>query len=114
MTAASSLFTRFGKDIKGVYAVEDLMMAGVIVAAERAGIDAKKLALVGVGCEVQGYKNIKDGVQYATVLSDAYSDAKYAVNATVKLLNGEKQEKYTYLPNPTVTKDNLNVCQGVE
>ncbi len=114
MTAASSLFTRFGKDIKGVYAVEDLMMAGVIVAAERAGIDAKKLALVGVGCEVQGYKNIKDGIQYATVLSDAYSDAKYAVNATVKLLNGEKQEKYTYLPNPTVTKDNLNVCQGVE
>ncbi|MDC0610693.1 sugar ABC transporter substrate-binding protein [Vibrio sp.] len=114
MTAASSLFTRFGDQVEGVYSVEDLMMAGVIVAAERAGIDANKLALVGVGCEVQGYKNIKAGIQYATVLSDAYSDAKYAVDAAVKLLNGEKQPKYTYLPNPIITKDNLNECKGIE
>ncbi len=113
MNAASSMFTRFGDQVSGVYAVEDLMMAGVIVAAKRAGIDAQKLALVGVGCEVQGYQNIKQGIQYATVLSDAYSDAKYAVNAAVKLLNGEKQPKYTYLPNPIITQNNLSDCKGI-
>ncbi len=113
MNAASSMFTRFGDQVSGVYAVEDLMMAGVIVAAKRAGIDAQKLALVGVGCEVQGYQNIKQGIQYATVLSDAYSDAKYAVNAAVKLLNGEKQPKYSYLPNPIITQNNLSDCKGI-
>ena len=113
MNAASSMFTRFGKKINGVYAVEDLMMAGVIVAAERTGIDAKNLALVGVGCEVQGYKNIKSGVQYATILSDAWTDADYAVNAAVKMLKGEKQPKYTFLPNPTITSQNLNECKGI-
>lgn len=113
MNAAASLFTRFGDRIQGVYAVEDLMMAGVIVAADRAGIDSTKLALVGVGCEIQGYKNIKSGVQYATVLSDAYTDAQYAVNATVKLLKGEKQEKYQFLPNPIITRGNLNECKGI-
>ncbi|ALR15662.1 MULTISPECIES: sugar ABC transporter substrate-binding protein [Vibrio] len=114
MTAASSLFTRFGDQVEGVYAVEDLMMAGVIVAAERANIDASKLALVGVGCEVPGYKNIKAGIQYATVLSDAYSDAKYAVDAAVKLLDGEKLDKYIYMPNPIITKDNLSDCKGIQ
>ncbi len=89
-------------------------MAGVITAAERSGIDAKKLALVGVGCEVQGYKNIKAGVQYATVLSDAYNDAKYAVDAAVKLLNGEHVDKYTYMPNPIITKDNLGQCRAAQ
>lgn len=113
MTAASSLFTRFGDQVEGVYAVEDLMMAGVIVAAERANIDAKKLALVGVGCEVPGYKNIEAGIQYATVLSDAYSDAKYAVDAAVKLLDGEKLEKYIYMPNPIIKKENLSDCKGI-
>lgn len=113
MTAASSLFTRFGDKIKGVYSVEDLMMAGVITAAQRTGIDAKKLALVGVGCEVQGYDNIKSGVQYATVLSDAYSDAKFAVEAAQKVLKGEKVQKYTYMPNPIITKNNLNECRGI-
>ncbi|PPC79344.1 LacI family transcriptional regulator [Pokkaliibacter plantistimulans] len=108
--AAATLFTRFGADIKGVYAVEDVMMAGVIVAAQRAAIKPESLALVGVGCEVPGYHNIEAGLQYATVLSDALSDARYAVDATVKLLNGEPQEKYTYIPNPIVTKSNLAVC----
>ncbi|MFD1383554.1 sugar ABC transporter substrate-binding protein [Rhodanobacter aciditrophus] len=112
MNAASTLFTRFGDQVDGVYAVEDLMLAGVIVAAARANIDPTKLALVGVGCELEGYENIDAGVQHATVLSDAYSDAKYAVNAAVKLLNGEPQDKYTYLPNPIVTKETLDLCHG--
>lgn len=112
MNAASTLFTRFGDKVKGVYAVEDLMMAGVIVAAVRAGVEPKDLALVGVGCELEGYENIDSGVQYATVLSDAYSDAKYAVDAAVKLFNGEKQDKYTYMPNPIIKKDGLDQCLG--
>ncbi|MZI95915.1 substrate-binding domain-containing protein [Vibrio sp. CAIM 722] len=114
MTAASSFFTRYGDKVQGVYAVEDLMMAGVIVAAERSGIDPKKLALVGVGCEVTGYNNIKNGKQFATVLSDAYSDAKYAVDAVVKLLDGVKQDKYRYIPNPMITNQNLNECNLVD
>ncbi|QND44416.1 substrate-binding domain-containing protein (plasmid) [Rhizobium lusitanum] len=110
--AAAALFTKFGPSIKGVYSVEDVMMAGVIVAAQRAGIDPGKLALVGVGCELPGYNNIESGVQYATVLFDARSDALYAVNAVSDLLNGKTQEKYVYFPVPVVTKDNLSVCNA--
>lgn len=113
MNASASLFTRYGDKVDGVYAAEDLMMEGVIIAAKRSGIDPTKLALVGANCEQQGYDNIKNDIQYATVLSDAYTEAKYTVDATVKLLNGVKQDKYQYLPHTIIKKENLMACNGV-
>lgn len=57
--ATAGLLTRFGKTIKGIYSHEDAMVAGSIVALERAGMDPSKLAIVSIGCEPSGVSLLK-------------------------------------------------------
>ena len=108
--AAAALFTQVGSDVKGVYAQNDTMMAGVIVAAQRAGLDPSKLVLVGSNCTTEGVTAIKAGTQYATVLQSPVDDGAFAAKAMGDLLDGKKLEKTLYLPKEIVTKDNLSIC----
>jgi ribose transport system substrate-binding protein len=112
-TAAAGLFTKFGKNIKGVYAQEDAMIAGAIVAAERAGLDPSKMAMVGTGCEPVGADLLKSGKLYGTVLQSPMDEARYAIDGVVQLLDGKKLEKVRYVPMPTVTsKDSVDqICK---
>jgi ribose transport system substrate-binding protein len=112
-TAASGLFTKFGKNVKGVYAHEDAMAAGAIVAAERAGLAPSKLAVVGVGCEPVGVDLLKSGKLYGTVLQSPGDEAHYAIDSVVDLLNGKKLDKLRYVPMPSVTaKDDIDrICK---
>ncbi|WP_181196726.1 sugar ABC transporter substrate-binding protein [Paraburkholderia sp. BL25I1N1] len=112
-TAASGLFTKFGNSIKGVYAHEDAMAAGAIVAAERAGLAPSKLAVVGVGCEPVGVDLLKSGKLYGTVLQSPTDEAHYAIDSVVDLLNGKKLDKLRYVPMPSVTsKDDIDrICK---
>ena len=104
--AAAALFTQH-PDVKGVYAQADNMLAGVIVAAQRAGLDPSKVVLVGSNCSIEGVHAISAGTQYATVLQSPVDDGRYAAEAVVDLLNGKKGDPIRYLPNPIVTKENL-------
>lgn len=108
--AAAALFTQVGPDVKGVYAQNDSMMAGVIVAAQRAGLDPSKLVLVGSNCTAEGVAAIKAGTQYATVLQSPIEDGAFAAKAMADLLDGKKLEKDIYLPKEIVTKANLSIC----
>ncbi|MDR6711097.1 ABC-type sugar transport system substrate-binding protein [Pseudomonas hunanensis] len=108
--AASALFTQFGSNVKGVYAQADNMMAGVIVAAQRAGIDPSKLVLVGSNCSIEGVTAIESGTQYATVLQSPVQDGEYAAQAVADLLDGKKPENVRYLPQQIITKANINDC----
>jgi len=108
--AASALFTQFGSNVKGVYAQADNMMAGVIVAAQRAGIDPSKLVLVGSNCSIEGVTAIESGTQYATVLQSPVQDGEYAARAVAELLDGKKPENVRYLPQQIITKANVNDC----
>jgi ribose transport system substrate-binding protein len=112
-TAAAGLFTKFGKDIKGVYAQEDAMAAGAIVAAERAGLTPSKLAVVGVGCEPIGVNLLKSGKLYGTVLQSPVDEAHYAIDSVADLLNARKLDKLRYVPMPSVTaKDDVDqICK---
>lgn len=110
--AAAALFTQVGADVKGVYAQADNMMAGVIVAAQRAGLDPSKLVLVGSNCTVEGVNAIKAGTQYATVLQSPVDDGAFAAKAMSDLLDGKKLEKDIYLPKEIVTKENISVCDA--
>ncbi len=104
--AAAALFTQH-PDVKGVYAQADNMLAGVIVAAQRAGLDPSKLVLVGSNCSTEGVHAISSGTQYATVLQSPVDDGRYAAEAVTDLLDGKKVDPVRYLPNPVVTKENL-------
>jgi len=110
--AASGLFTKYGDQIKGVYAAEDIMMQGVLIAAKRAGLETDKIVTVGGGCEPIGVENIKSGAQYASVLQSPVDEATYAVQSLKDFFSGKKMEKSVYVPDPEVTAANVDaVCK---
>lgn len=110
--AAAALFTQLGDRVKGVYAQADNMLAGVIVAAQRAGVDPAKLVLVGSNCSIEGVTAIEAGTQYASVLQSPVDDGKYAAQAVIDLLEGKTLEPVRFLPNPVITKANVTECNA--
>jgi ribose transport system substrate-binding protein len=110
--AAAALFTQYGDSVKGVYAEADNMLAGVIVAAQRAGKDPSKLVLVGSNCSIEGVKAIEAGQQYGTVLQSPVDDGLYAAKAVVDFLDGKTLEKNHLLPHPAITKANVAECNA--
>ena len=108
--AAASLFTQFGDQVQGVYAEADNMLAGVIVAAQRAGIDPKSLVLVGHNCSIEGVTALENGTQYATVLQSPIDDGIYAAQAVANLLDGKAAESVTFLPHPMIKQAQVKDC----
>jgi ribose transport system substrate-binding protein len=108
--AAAALFTQYGDKIKGVYAQADNMLAGVIVAAQRAGMDPAKMVLVGSNCSIEGITAIENGTQYASVLQSPIDDGVYAAQAVADVLDGKTVEKTRFLPHEIITKDNVKDC----
>ena len=110
--AAAAMFTQSGGKVQGVYAQADNMMSGVIVAAQRAGIDPSSLVLVGSNCSIEGVSAIEAGTQYATVLQSPVDDGLYAANAVIDLLDETLKEDAIYLPHKVITKANLSECDA--
>ena len=107
--AAAALFTQF-PDIDGVYAQADNMLAGVIVAAQRADIDPASIVLVGSNCSIEGVTAMEAGTQYASVLQSPIEDGRLAAEAAVSLLNGETVEQTIFITPELITKDNTTDC----
>jgi ribose transport system substrate-binding protein len=111
MDAAAGLLTKYGKTIKGIYSDEDVMMKGVVVAAERAGLDLSKVALVSVGCEPAGVELLKGGKIYGTLGQSPADEAKYAIDSVVDYFNGKSLDKDRYTPMPVAMATNPEVCK---
>lgn len=107
---AGSLFTQHGRQVQGVYSQADNMMAGVIVAAQRQGIDPSKLVMVGANCTIEGVTAIQNGQQYATTWQSPIMEANLAVEAGEKLLAGQAVPKTTFLPHSIKTKSDITDC----
>lgn len=107
--ATAALLTQ-NPNVQGIYAMADNMMAGAIVAAQRAGLDMGKTVAVGTSCTIDGYNKIKDGTQYATVLQDPVAEGGTAGQLAVDILQGKQVEKFNFNKNPIVTQENLSVC----
>jgi ABC-type sugar transport system substrate-binding protein len=111
-SAAAALFTQTrGDDIKGMYSEADNMMAGALVAANRQGIDPSELVMVGHNCSIEGYRNIKAGSQYATVLQSPFEDADLAIEATKDILAGRDIKKIQYLTPHPIDQSNIDRCE---
>ncbi len=107
--AASALFTQH-KDVRGVYAEYDVMLQGVVTAAQRLGLDPSKLVLVGHGCDAPGVAAVESGKAYATIEQSPLDDGAYAARAAAALLAGTKPATVEFLPHPVATKANLTTC----
>ncbi|RWR34570.1 LacI family transcriptional regulator [Sinirhodobacter populi] len=108
--AASALFTQMAGNVQGVYAQADNMMSGVIVAAQRAGLDPANLVLVGSNCSIEGVKAIEAGTQFATVLQSPIDDGAYAAKAVIALLDDTLDTREMLLPHRIITRENVSDC----
>ena len=111
-TAAANLYSQFGNDkIVGVFAQADNMLAGALVAAERAGYKpGTNLIAVGSDCTIEGYTNIDAGKQYGTNLQDPVVDGKSVAETTMAVLTGAPVKNINYIDTPAITKTNISQC----
>lgn len=111
-TVASSLFSRYsGGAVVGVFAQSDVMLNGVLLAAQRSSLTpGKNFIAVGIDCDPEGYNNIKAGKQYATTLWDPYLIGSDTGKIALQVLKGQSAAKVTTVPTPTITKDNTADC----
>jgi len=86
-TWASSQITKFGSQIKGIYAAND-GTAGGVIAAEKAG-NFTPVPLTGQDAQLSGIQNILAGTQYMTVYKAVKPEAEDAAQMAWALLNGK-------------------------
>jgi D-xylose transport system substrate-binding protein len=87
---ATSQFTKFGSQIKGIYAANDGTAGGVIAAAKAKKVDLSKLALTGQDASLAGIQSILAGDQFMTIYKAIKPEAEQAASLAVDLAKGKK------------------------
>lgn len=87
---ASSQFTKYGSQIKGIYAANDGTAGGVIAAAHAAKFDLSQMALTGQDATVAGMQSILDGDQFMSVYKAIRPEAQKAASLAIALAKGTK------------------------
>lgn len=109
-----------GNKIEAVLANNDDMALGAVEALKAAGYfkGDKYMPVVGVDATEPALQALKDGTLLGTVLNDASSQGKAAVNLSAVLAKGEKPSKdnvgfdvkdnqYVWISYKKITKDNI-------
>jgi inositol transport system substrate-binding protein len=95
-----------GDKINAVFAQNDEMAMGALLAIERAG-RKKDIIVVGVDAIGDALQAVKEGRLDATVFQDGEGQARQALRAAVALSRGETVEKQTFIPFKLVTRENV-------
>jgi ribose transport system substrate-binding protein len=102
-------------NLVGIYATNDPEAIGANQALKEAGKNGvSDVLLVGFNGDAPALELIKAGEMAATIRQDPYGQGKAAVEAAIKLLNGEAIEysdpatKSIYFPVEVVTADNVD------
>jgi ABC-type sugar transport system substrate-binding protein len=116
---ARTLFAKYRNKggIQGAYGMADHMAAGIIQAAQQAGLPVgvgKKngLVVVASNCFKIGMVNIGNGLQYGTSTQAPHPTALFAVPLLEKALAGQKIPKLSLMTEARVTKANLAKWRG--
>jgi ribose transport system substrate-binding protein len=104
---AADFITRYGDQINGIFGHDDTEAMGAADAVKAAG-KQDKIIVVGLGGSETGLKGVKEGQLYGTMLQSPVLDAQMAVEAALKVANGEKIPATNYLKIPKITKDNVD------
>lgn len=103
----ANALTQYGDKIEVVFCNNDAMALGAAQAITAAGrVVGKDIYLVGVDALTEAVDLVSEDKMTGTVLNDHVSQAKKAVDAAVKAVNGEKLDVYYWVDYVKVTPAN--------
>lgn len=106
-TLGSQILTKWGSQLSGFYGQDDNVAIGVAAAVQAAGL-SKKIMIVGNGLEKGAATDIANGTMCGTLDQSPNQDGSDAINLINAILRHQPYQKVTFLPQPLVTKANVN------
>jgi inositol transport system substrate-binding protein len=107
MSLMENWIQSYGTNINAVFAQNDEMGMGALIALEQAKLK-NKVIVASVDAIADALQAVKDGRLDATVFQDAKGQAATAVELAVKLIRKETCPKETFIPFQLVTKENIS------
>ncbi|MBI4875549.1 MAG: sugar ABC transporter substrate-binding protein [Acidobacteria bacterium] len=106
MTLMENWIQSYGGRIDAVFAQNDEMAMGALIALEQAK-RKDKVVVASVDAIADALQAVRDGRLDATVFQDARGQAGAAVETAVKIVRKQPYEKEVYIPFRLVTKENV-------
>ena len=106
MSLMENWIQSYGTNIRAVFAQNDEMGMGALLALERAKLK-DKVIVASVDAIADALQAVKDGRLDATVFQDARGQGGTAVDVAVKIIRKEPYEKEIFIPFKLVTRDNV-------
>lgn len=108
LVASRDLITRFGDQIKGVYANDDTMARGFIDAWKEVNADKPMPLIVGINGQKDAFESIKVGEMHSTIVQSPVEDGKLAIETVAEILDGKEVKDRLPIPLTIVTMENVN------
>ena len=106
-TVTSEMLTAAGaKNVDGIYAADDTMVAGAIDALKSRGIDPEPLLITSIGNTRLGNPLVVNGELDGTVFQSSAWDGENAVILANDVLEGKEIEGDQFMPSVKVTEAN--------
>lgn len=106
-TVTSEMLTAAGaKNVDGIYAADDTMVAGAIDALKARGIDPEPLLITSIGNTKLGNPLVENGELDGTVFQSSAWDGEHAVVLANDVLSGKKIDGDQFMPSVKVTAEN--------
>jgi inositol transport system substrate-binding protein len=106
MSLMENWMQSYGDRINAVFAHNDEMAMGALLALEQAGKKSKTI-VVGVDAIADALQAIRGGRLDATVFQDAAGQGSAAVETAVKIIRSQPFEKQVMIPFQLVTRENV-------
>ena len=104
MSLMENWIQSYGDQIQAVFAQNDEMAMGALLAIERARLK-DRIIVVGIDAIADAKQAVKDGRLDATVFQDARGQGSTAVEIAAKIARKEPFEKATYIPFEVITRE---------
>ncbi|WP_308799849.1 sugar ABC transporter substrate-binding protein [Agromyces silvae] len=107
LVASRDLLTKYGDQIKGVYAQDDTMAKGFAQALSESGLTITPF-VVGINGEKGAFEAIKAGTQYSTIIQPPFRNGELAIETLIAVMQGETVDEMVPLENTVVDSSNVD------
>lgn len=107
MQLAEDWLTKYGEDLDAIICQNDDMALGALAAVQAKGMEGK-IIIVGVDAITDALTAVKDGYLACTVFQNSRAQSSGAIEAAIKIGNGEQVDKLVDIPFELVTSENVD------